>query len=105
MRVSAASEPTVTDGLDVDLYTAGPPCVTFSPVGLREGFDDAHGTGLLFLVSARRIMTIRPKLFVMENVLAFAQADKGRHFHRLLRILKGNGEHLVEHRAPSSIHR
>jgi len=50
----------------VDIYTAGPPCQTFSQAGKGAGVADLRG--IVFLRVLRTINATRPKTFVLENV-------------------------------------
>ena len=50
----------------VDLYTAGPPCQSFSTAGNHEGV--AHPRGVVFLRVLSTIKLARPATFILENV-------------------------------------
>ncbi len=51
---------------DVVVLCGGPPCVSFSVAGAREGL--ASETGMLFEAYARMLRVLRPHAFVFENV-------------------------------------
>lgn len=50
----------------VDLVVGGPPCQAFSSAGTRKGLEDARGN--VFLTFIDRILEIKPKYAVIENV-------------------------------------
>jgi DNA (cytosine-5)-methyltransferase 1 len=58
---------------DIDVIIGGPPCQSFSTAGRRRGIDDVRGTLLWDLV--RFVNTIRPQVFVMENVVGLSSAQ------------------------------
>jgi DNA (cytosine-5)-methyltransferase 1 len=71
-----------------DVILAGFPCQPFSSIGKRAGFD--HPTqGTLFYDVLRLIEGLRPKAFLLENVVGLVNHDKGNTF----RIIQ---ESLVE---------
>jgi DNA (cytosine-5)-methyltransferase 1 len=51
---------------ELGLVCGGPPCVSFSVAGGREGLTSE--TGLLFEAYARLLRVLRPRAFVFENV-------------------------------------
>lgn len=51
---------------DLALVCGGPPCVSFSVAGAREGLTSE--TGMLFEAYARLLRVLRPRAFVFENV-------------------------------------
>jgi len=57
---------------DVDLMVGGPPCQAFSSAGKRQGFKDERGN--VFLTFIDRILEIRPKYAVIENVRGLLSA-------------------------------
>lgn len=57
---------------DVDLMVGGPPCQAFSSAGKRQGFNDERGN--VFLTFIDRILDIRPKYAVIENVRGLLSA-------------------------------
>jgi DNA (cytosine-5)-methyltransferase 1 len=59
------------------LVCGGPPCVSFSVAGAREGLTSE--TGMLFEAYARLLRVLRPRAFVFENVkgLLSATGPKG----------------------------
>lgn len=57
---------------DIDLIIGGPPCQAFSTAGQRKGFDDERGN--VFLTFIDRILELRPKYAVIENVRGLLSA-------------------------------
>lgn len=57
---------------EIDLIIGGPPCQAFSTAGQRKGFDDARGN--VFLTFIDRILELRPKYAVIENVRGILSA-------------------------------
>ena len=57
---------------DIDLMVGGPPCQAFSTAGKREGFSDLRGN--VFLTYVDRILELRPKFAVIENVRGLLSA-------------------------------
>ncbi len=58
----------------VDLYTAGPPCQSFSLEGVGHGVCDNRG--VVFLRVLQVIKNIQPRSFMLENVLGLKFAHK-----------------------------
>ncbi len=63
-------------GKDVDLVFGGPPCQGYSQIGPRDLLDDRNE---LYLQYARVVATLKPKMFLMENVPNLLLMNKG-HF-------------------------
>lgn len=60
------------EGQEIDLMIGGPPCQAFSTAGKREGFNDKRGN--VFLTFIDRILALRPKFAVIENVRGLLSA-------------------------------
>jgi DNA (cytosine-5)-methyltransferase 1 len=56
----------------IDLVIGGPPCQAFSTAGKREGFNDQRGN--VFLTFIDRIIELKPKIAVIENVRGLLSA-------------------------------
>ncbi len=65
---------------DIDLVFGGPPCQGFSQIGARR-LDDERNE--LYKQYARVVATLRPRLFLMENVPNLALMNGG-HFKKLI---------------------
>lgn len=57
---------------EIDLMIGGPPCQAFSTAGKRESFSDLRGN--VFLTFIDRILELRPKFAVIENVRGLLSA-------------------------------
>lgn len=64
---------------DIDLVVGGPPCQAFSTAGKREGFNDHRGN--VFLTFIDRILELRPKIAVIENVRGLLSAPMNHRPH------------------------
>lgn len=62
----------IPDTQDIDLIIGGPPCQAFSTAGQRKGFQDKRGN--VFLTFIDRILQLKPKLAVIENVRGILSA-------------------------------
>ena len=51
---------------DIDFFSAGSPCQSFSRAGRRQGLDCENGKTLLHVLM--RIYKVRPRTFLLENV-------------------------------------
>lgn len=71
---------------NVDILVGGSPCQSFSTYGKKQGFEDTRGT--LFFFYANLIQTIRPKVFIYENVPGLKTHDKGNTWNRIQEIFK-----------------
>lgn len=69
----------------VDIITSGFPCQAFSIAGYQKGFDDPRGN--LFFETAKIIDSIRPKVFLLENVRNLVGHDEGRTFEVIKDII------------------
>jgi DNA (cytosine-5)-methyltransferase 1 len=64
---------------DIDLVVGGPPCQSFSTAGKRHGFEDERGDVLLTFVD--RILALRPRYAVIENVRGLLSAPLSHRPH------------------------
>lgn len=65
----------------VDIYTAGPPCQSYSVAGKNAGLGDARGCVFLRVLST--IKTVMPACFILENVLGLKTVHKETYAHIL----------------------
>ena len=63
----------LSDTDDIDLVVGGPPCQAFSTAGRRKGFEDERGN--VFLTFLDRIIDLKPKFAVIENVRGVLSAS------------------------------
>ena len=59
----------------VDLLTGGVPCQSFSQAGLRKGLDDPRGD--LMMKFGDILRTVKPKVFMIENVKGLLTHEQG----------------------------
>ncbi len=67
--------------LHADVLVGGVPCQSFSQAGRRMGLDDQKGN--LMMVFIDLIHTIRPKVFIIENVKGLMTHDNGLTLKRI----------------------
>lgn len=70
----------------VDILVGGSPCQSFSTYGKKQGFEDTRGT--LFFFYANLINTVRPKVFIYENVPGLKSHNKGYTWARIQEVFK-----------------
>jgi DNA (cytosine-5)-methyltransferase 1 len=64
---------------DIDLVIGGPPCQAFSTAGKRQGFNDDRGN--VFLTFIDRILELKPRYAVIENVRGLLSAPLNHRPH------------------------
>lgn len=69
------------ESVDIDLIVGGPPCQAFSTAGKRKGFEDERGN--VFLTFLERILELKPKFAVIENVRGILSAALRHRPHSL----------------------
>lgn len=74
---------------DIDVFTGGFPCQSFSYAGKRQGFADTRGT--LFYPYSELIDTIKPKMFIAENVKGLVNHDNGATLTTMIQVFKSIG--------------
>lgn len=79
---------------DFDVMLAGFPCQAFSVAGLRKGFDDEKGRGVLFFELVRIIKAKKPKIIFLENVKNLVGHDNGNTFSVIIEELKEQGYYI-----------
>ena len=62
----------ISENQEIDLVIGGPPCQAFSTAGQRKSFQDKRGN--VFLTFIDRILELRPKFAVIENVRGILSA-------------------------------
>lgn len=72
----------------IDLYIAGFPCQAFSTLGKREGFEDELNRGIVFFACHKTIKTLKPDIFILENVKGLINHDGGDTFYKIIEWLK-----------------
>eukprot|EP00927_Polykrikos_kofoidii_P051003 TRINITY_DN4481_c0_g1_i2.p1 TRINITY_DN4481_c0_g1~~TRINITY_DN4481_c0_g1_i2.p1 ORF type:complete len:462 (+),score=82.27 TRINITY_DN4481_c0_g1_i2:36-1388(+) len=75
----------------VDLYVAGFPCQPFSACGKMQGFKDMRGRGMIFFEICDYLEEQRPRVFILENVLAILRHEGGRSWSMIMDALNSLG--------------
>lgn len=75
-----------------DLYVAGFPCQPFSHAGLKQGFDDLRGRGMILFDICDYLEKKRPRAFVLENVSAIINHDGGKTLVKVMETLRSIGK-------------
>ena len=73
---------------DIDLVFGGPPCQGYSQIGTRDLNDERNK---LYLEFSRVVATLRPRIFLMENVPNVILMNKGHFRKAILREFARNG--------------
>ena len=89
---------------DADVIIGGPPCQGFSMAGarIRTGFID-DPRNYLFKHYFNVVKTVKPKIFIMENVKGIMTMQGGKIFDEILRIF--SDEELLEGQPYKIYHR
>lgn len=74
---------------ELDLLSGGVPCQAFSYAGKKLGLNDPRGT--LFYYYAIFLQTLKPKVFLFENVKGLLTHDKGRTYNTIIKIFQDSG--------------
>jgi len=76
----------------IDIVVGGSPCQSFSLAGKRLGLEDARGN--LMFEYCRIVETVRPKIFLWENVTGVLSSNGGKDFGCLLEYMAKLGYSL-----------
>ena len=79
---------------DFDVMLAGFPCQAFSIAGLRKGFEDEKGRGVLFFELLHVIKVKKPNIVFLENVKNLVSHDNGNTFRVILNELEKEGYYI-----------
>lgn len=79
---------------ELDVLVGGPPCQAFSTAGKRMGTDDERG--LLIGEFVRLVGEIRPKAFIIENVVGLLSIHNGTLLEAVTKDLRGWGYTVVD---------
>jgi DNA (cytosine-5)-methyltransferase 1 len=80
----------------VDLLTGGIPCQSFSQAGLRKGLDDPRGQ--LMLKFANMIETLKPSIFMIENVKGLITHNSGNTIIEIINLLNKNNLYDIDYK-------
>ena len=79
------------DGKQVDIILGGPPCQGFSYAGWRDPNDTRNQ---LFREFVAIVRVLKPKFFVMENVMGIVTMRKGETIKDIIRAFRDEGYHV-----------
>lgn len=82
----------VAADFDVDLVAGGPPCQGFSNAGMKDPDDPRNSLVGEFI---RIVEEIRPRYFLMENVVGLKTLHGGKLFHRTLERFENTGYRIA----------
>jgi len=74
---------------ELDLLSGGYPCQAFSYAGQKRGLDDARGT--LFYYYAIFLQKLKPKMFLVENVVGLISHEQGKTLQIMLNVFADIG--------------
>lgn len=77
----------------VDLIVGGFPCQDFSMIWKRKGLDSERGN--LYQHFVRAVRTIKPKMFVAENVKGLLTANKGKAIKQIIEDFSAEGYNVT----------
>jgi len=77
----------------VDLIANGSPCQSFSVAGNKKGLEDNRGNLLITFVDI--LKNIKPKIFLIENVVGLTSHNKGETLKYLIELYKQCGYNIV----------
>ncbi|MBX0301088.1 DNA cytosine methyltransferase [Cryobacterium sp. 1639] len=84
---------------DIDVIIGGPPCQGFSTLGKQDVADERN---FLWEQYAETIRRTRPKVFIVENVAAFAKSPQFEQFRTMLDEDPAFSEYSFDHRILNS---
>lgn len=86
----------IVGGKEIDIVAGGPPCQGFSLAGNRKEDDERN---LLVFHFARIVNELKPKAFMMENVLGILSMARGKIKKDLLKEFDKIGYNVIEPQA------
>jgi DNA (cytosine-5)-methyltransferase 1 len=84
----------------VDLLAGGIPCQSFSQSGLRKGLDDPRGQ--LIYTFIKMIKTVKPKIFMIENVKGLITHNNGNTITEIINLLDNEKLYNIEYKLLNS---
>ena len=84
----------------VDLFTGGVPCQSFSQAGKRKGLEDPRGE--LMIRFTEMVHTLKPKIFMIENVKGLITHDKGETIKKIVDLLNTEKLYNIEYKLLNS---
>lgn len=84
----------------VDLFTGGVPCQSFSQAGKRKGLEDPRGE--LMIKFTEIVDTLKPKIFMIENVKGLMTHNKGETIKEIVALLNVKNLYNVDYKLLNS---
>jgi DNA (cytosine-5)-methyltransferase 1 len=84
----------------IDLLVAGIPCQSFSHAGKREGLEDPRGQLIYKFVDI--LNTIKPKIFMIENVKGIMTHNSGKTINEIINILNNHNNYNITYKLLNS---
>ena len=81
---------------NVDLFTGGVPCQSFSQAGLRKGLEDPRGK--LMETFADMLHKLKPKIFMIENVKGLITHNSGETLKSIIKLLNKNEWYNIQYK-------
>lgn len=85
---------------NVDVLMGGVPCQSFSQAGKRKGLMDKRGN--LILTFIKMITTLKPKVFLIENVKGLKTHDKGKTLETIIEKINDIGNYTTQFKVLNS---
>jgi len=86
---------------NVDLLTGGIPCQSYSQAGLRKGLEDSRGQ--LIYTFIKMIETVKPKIFMIENVKGLLTHNNGNTIKEIITLLDKDKLYNVEYKLLNAV--
>ena len=86
----------------VDLLTGGIPCQSYSQSGLRKGLNDPRGK--LIYTFVNMIKTLKPKIFMIENVKGLVTHNKGKTIKEIINLLDSDNLYNIDYKILNAIY-
>jgi len=80
----------------VDLLCGGVPCQSFSQAGKRKGLEDPRGDLMMKFVDI--INSVRPKIFMVENVKGLLTHNNGNTLKKILETMNDNNLYNITYK-------
>jgi len=85
----------------VDLLAGGIPCQSYSTAGIRKGLEDERGK--LIYIFIKMIQTLKPKIFMIENVKGLLSHDGGKTILKIIDMLDEDKIYNIEYKLLNAV--
>lgn len=80
----------------VDIFCGGIPCQSWSTAGKRGGTKDERGNLIYTFIDL--LKSIKPKIFIIENVKGMTNYDKGKALEEIIKLLECDKTYNVKYK-------